>query len=175
MCRGNNCSNSNVFRKKPRGDQGRGGRHITKSGFKRFKNKRTIVTSELTISGLRSFPKSSVIITFVFHTQEGHPNHLWSLTTLRSSLLQAEPGPGSRLSRVCTSTRRTRLPFLKQTCTSAEPEHAHQWRCVSLTQRRCSQFSSVQSWLTLCDPTDCSTSGLPVHHQLPELAQTQVH
>ena len=29
--------------------------------------------------------------------------------------------------------------------------------------------------LTLCDPTDCSTPGLPVHHQLPELAQTHVH
>ena len=25
------------------------------------------------------------------------------------------------------------------------------------------------------DPMDCSTSGLPVHHQLPELAQTNVH
>ena len=34
------------------------------------------------------------------------------------------------------------------------------------------QFSSVtQSCLTLCDPMDCNTSGLPVHHQLPELAQ----
>ena len=32
-----------------------------------------------------------------------------------------------------------------------------------------SQFSSVtQSCPTLCDPMDCSTSGLPVHHQLPE-------
>ena len=29
--------------------------------------------------------------------------------------------------------------------------------------------------LTLCDPTDCSTPGLPVHHQLLELAQTRVH
>ena len=39
-----------------------------------------------------------------------------------------------------------------------------------------SQFSSVtQSCLTLCDPMDCSTPGLPVHHQLPELAQTHVH
>ena len=28
---------------------------------------------------------------------------------------------------------------------------------------------------TLCDPMDCSTPGLPVHHQLPELAQTHVH
>ena len=34
------------------------------------------------------------------------------------------------------------------------------------------QFSSVtQSCLTLSDPMDCSTPGLPVHHQLPELAQ----
>ena len=38
------------------------------------------------------------------------------------------------------------------------------------------QFSSVaQSCLTLCDPMDCSTPGFPVHHQLPELAQTHVH
>ena len=39
-----------------------------------------------------------------------------------------------------------------------------------------SQFSSVsQSCPTLCYPMDCSTSGFPVHHQLPELAQTHVH
>ena len=38
------------------------------------------------------------------------------------------------------------------------------------------QFSSVaQSSPTLCDPMDCSTPGLPVHHQLPELTQTHVH
>ena len=31
------------------------------------------------------------------------------------------------------------------------------------------QFSSVaQSCSTLCDPMNCSTPGLPVHHQLPE-------
>ena len=29
--------------------------------------------------------------------------------------------------------------------------------------------------MSLCDPVDCSTPGLPVHHQLPELAQTHVH
>ena len=40
----------------------------------------------------------------------------------------------------------------------------------------CTQFSSVpQSCLTLCDPMECSTSGFPVHYQLPELAQTHVH
>ena len=38
------------------------------------------------------------------------------------------------------------------------------------------QFSSVaQSCPTLCDPMKCSTPGLPVHHQLPEFTQTQVH
>ena len=38
------------------------------------------------------------------------------------------------------------------------------------------QFSSVaQSCPTLYDPMDCSTSGLPVHHQLPEFTQTHVH
>ena len=39
-----------------------------------------------------------------------------------------------------------------------------------------SQFSSVtQSCPTLCDPMNCSTPGLPVHHQLLEFTQTHVH
>ena len=38
------------------------------------------------------------------------------------------------------------------------------------------QFSSVaQSCLTLCDPMNHSTPGLPVHHHLPEFTQTHVH
>ena len=38
------------------------------------------------------------------------------------------------------------------------------------------QFSSVaQLCPTLCDPMNCSTPGLPVHHQLPESTQTHVH
>ena len=38
------------------------------------------------------------------------------------------------------------------------------------------QFSSVaQSCPTLCNPMNCSTPGLPVHHQLPEFTQTHVH
>ena len=36
-------------------------------------------------------------------------------------------------------------------------------------------FSSVaQSCLTLCDPMNQSTPGLPVHHHLPEFTQTHV-
>ena len=38
------------------------------------------------------------------------------------------------------------------------------------------QFSSVaESCLTLCNPMNRSTPGLPVHHQLPEFNQTHVH
>ena len=38
------------------------------------------------------------------------------------------------------------------------------------------QFSSVaQSCLTLCNPMNCGTPGLPVHHQLPEFIQIHVH
>ena len=38
------------------------------------------------------------------------------------------------------------------------------------------QFSSfAQLCPTLCDPMNCSTPGLPVHHQLPEFTQTHVH
>ena len=38
------------------------------------------------------------------------------------------------------------------------------------------EFSSVaQSCPTLCNPMDCSTPGLPVHHQLREFTQTHVH
>ena len=33
----------------------------------------------------------------------------------------------------------------------------------------------AQSWPTLCDPVNCSTPGLPVHHQLLEFTQTHVH
>ena len=44
--------------------------------------------------------------------------------------------------------------------------HSPHWQAGSLI---------AQSCLILCDPMDYSTLGLPVHHQLPELAQTHVH
>ena len=52
------------------------------------------------------------------------------------------------------------------------------WQCSLLWSLFCLIFSSVQ-WLkscpTLCDPMECSTPGLPVHHQLPKFTQTHVH
>ena len=57
-------------------------------------------------------------------------------------------------------------------------------RGLGLSRRRkghffflhCFVFSSVaQSYLTLCNPLDCSMPGFPVHHWLTELTQTPVH
>ena len=47
---------------------------------------------------------------------------------------------------------------------------------IMKTVRLYFQFSSVsQSCPALCDPMNCSTPGLPVHHQLPEFTQTHFH
>ena len=47
--------------------------------------------------------------------------------------------------------------------------------CISGKKDRF-HFSSVAQWCrTLCNPMDCSMPGFPVHHRLPELAQTHVH
>ena len=45
-----------------------------------------------------------------------------------------------------------------------------------LKNSKFSWFSSVaQSCPILCNPMNRSTSGLPVHHQLPEFTQTHIH
>ena len=47
---------------------------------------------------------------------------------------------------------------------------------MQMTPPLSAQFSLVtQSCLTLCNPMNCSTPGLPVHHQLPEFTQTYIH
>ena len=52
---------------------------------------------------------------------------------------------------------------------ASEGMWGHAWACSV-------PFSSVtQSCLTLCDPMNGSTPGLPVHHQLLESTQTHVH
>ena len=53
----------------------------------------------------------------------------------------------------------------------------HTYMCLLGGSYSCSvQFSSVaQSCPILCDPMNRSTPGLPVHHQLLEFTETQVH
>ena len=55
--------------------------------------------------------------------------------------------------------------------------YACTWKqCVALSWWISVQFSAVTQWcLTLCDPMDCSTPGLPIHHQLSQVIQTHVH
>ena len=49
------------------------------------------------------------------------------------------------------------------------------WKVFILMWYNYSQLSPVaQSCPTLCNPMDCSMTGFPGHHQLPELAQTHV-
>jgi len=49
-------------------------------------------------------------------------------------------------------------------------------RKLFLSSLQSVHFSSVaQSCLTLCDPMDRSTPGLPVHRQLLEFTQTHIH
>ena len=50
--------------------------------------------------------------------------------------------------------------------------HSRKWQHKIFSQ----SFSSVtQSSPTLCDPMNCNTPGLPVHHQPLEFTQTHVH
>ena len=60
-----------------------------------------------------------------------------------------------------------------------------EWERVEISSRKLEtprehfmQVSSVSSVAqpcpTICNPMDCNTPGFPVHHQLPELAQTHV-
>ena len=75
----------------------------------------------------------------------------------------------------------TRLPctnswsLLKLMSTESVKPSNHLILCHPL-QFSLVQFSSAaQSCPTLWDPMDCSMPGFPVHHKLPELAQTHVH
>ena len=46
---------------------------------------------------------------------------------------------------------------------------------MNLLQYRSQSVQFSRSVVSLCDPMDCRTPGFPVHHQLPELAQTHVY
>ena len=61
-------------------------------------------------------------------------------------------------------------------CYKRKSERSREKLRVGLTDTNSVEFSSVtQLCLTLCNPMDCSTPGLPVHHKLPKLTQIYVH
>ena len=80
------------------------------------------------------------------------------------------------------------LALLCACCVISKPQFAdqlnwdkYQTSVFWVNASKCVQFSSVQfisvarSCLTLCNPMNRSTPGLPVYHQLPEFTQTHVY
>ena len=68
-------------------------------------------------------------------------------------------------------SRDGRVEHQRVLCTAQHPN-----LCYYISNFFSVQFSSVaQSCPTLCDPMNCSTPGLPVHHQLLEFTQTRIH
>ena len=97
----------------------------------------------------------------------------------------------TRLKRLSSSSSsRTRYSSwtlaVNETCLSSWSLQSHEFEKTENKQGKLifigrymtiSIFSSVQllSHVRLCDPMNCSTPGLPVHHQLPEFTQTHAH
>ena len=68
------------------------------------------------------------------------------------------------------------LKTLMSLLSMREGYHSKAQFIFTLYQIRSDQIRSVaQSCLTLCDPMNRRTPGLPVHHHLPEFTQTYVH
>ena len=97
--------------------------------------------------------KYQSVFLLVLHWHLGNVVFTWPGTLARGALM----GKGASLV----------AQLVKNTC---REEH-----CGTYTQWNI-QFSSVtQSHPILCDPMNCSTPGLPVHHQLLEFTQTHAH
>ena len=84
---------------------------------------------------------------------------------------------------ICIRCKTTTTESLVNICCimSIKPKHTNAFsfyflvKMGSLFNFSISTSSVPQSCLTLCNLVDCSRPGLPVHHQLLELAQTHVH
>ena len=99
-------------------------------------------------------------VSFLVLTQGWDPNHLHLLP----------------LSTAATKTKSRDLPGGPVVKTPAANAGAWVQSLVRKLRSHMLQFSSVaQSCLTLWDPMDCSTQGLPVHQQLSEVTQTHIH
>ena len=77
----------------------------------------------------------------------------------------------------CTPVNRAVLGNLWLTCSSHSRPYVLRKSRFGMGFRASWIVTSVQLLICvwLCDPVDCSMPGFPVHHQLPELAQTHIH
>ena len=121
-----------------------------KVGFKLNIQKTKIMASGLIISWQIDGEKVKIVTDFIFSgtkiTADSDCSH-----EMKRRLLHG------RKAMTCLDSRDTTLPTKVYLVSSV-------------------QFRSVaQSCPTLCDPMNCRTPGLRVHHQLPEFTQTHVH
>ena len=76
----------------------------------------------------------------------------------------------------CSHEIKTRLLHGKKVMTNLDSIFKSRDITLATKVHLVSSVSSVtQSCPTLCDPKNCNTPGLPVHHHLPEFTQTHVH
>ena len=91
--------------------------------------------------------------------------HDWSNLAAAAASYSTHTTPAEfNCKRMWISTGRNHKGILKSICYTHES--------VFLSVQFC---SVIQACLTLCNPMNCKTSGLPVHHQLPEFTQTHDH
>ena len=104
----------------------------------------------------------------------------WAARRSTQSILK-EMSPGCSLEELMLKLKLQSFGHLMQRADSFENANKKQFfncikNCLLLWLWHSVQFSSVaQSCLTLWDPMNRSTPGLPVHHQLPEFTQTHAH
>ena len=65
--------------------------------------------------------------------------------------------------------------LLSTICISSWEKCVFELLCSFLKWVQLSSVAHKGSYLTVLDPMDCSTPGLPVYHQLPEFTQTHLH
>ena len=116
--------------------------------------------SQLFSSGGQSIGTSASASVLPMNIQSWFPLGLTGWISLQSKDSQ-ESSPAPQFKRINSSA----LSFLYSSTLTSIYDYwkNHQIRSVA------------QSCPTLCDPMNRSTPGLPVHHQLPEFAQTYVH
>ena len=136
--------------------------------------------------------KWSINNSLFFRTSQGHLKSLVVLVTQLCLILcdsmDCSP-PGSSIHGILQA-RILELAATSYSKEFSQPKNQTHIACVFCNGRQIleqpghlwnPEFSSVQLssfaqlCLTLCNPMDCSTPGLPVHHQLPEFIQTHVH
>ena len=97
----------------------------------------------------------------------------------RKSLLQHHSSQASILRCSAFFTVQLSHPYMTTGKTVALTRWTFVGKVISLLFNMLSAAAAaaklLQSCPTLCDPMNCSTPGLSVHHQLPEFTQTHVH